>query len=160
MRRRSATVVVVLSIVLLSSLSFSQYVRGQAGAVPRLVQFNGMLQSASGRPLIGTQGVTFALYAEQDGGAPLWLETHNVRADDLGRFAVLLGAATNDGLPVDLFASGESRWLGLQSNASGEPEQPRVLFVSVPYALKALDADTLGGKPLSAFVMHKSGASP
>ena len=30
-------------------------------------------------------------------------------------------------------------------------EQPRVLLVSAPYALKAADAETLGGKPLSAF---------
>src|SRR4029077_12206102 len=30
---------------------------------------------------------------------------------------------------------------------------PRVLLVSVPYALKAADADTLGGKPLSSFVL-------
>ncbi|MBV9764395.1 MAG: tail fiber domain-containing protein, partial [Acidobacteriaceae bacterium] len=31
-------------------------------------------------------------------------------------------------------------------------DQPRVLLVSVPYALKAADADTLGGKPASAYV--------
>ena len=35
-------------------------------------------------------------------------------------------------------------------------EQERVLLVSVPYALKAADADTLGGKPLSAFVLASS----
>ncbi len=34
----------------------------------------------------------------------------------------------------------------------GPPEQPRVLLVAVPYALKAVDADTLGGKPASAFL--------
>jgi hypothetical protein len=38
-------------------------------------------------------------------------------------------------------------------NLPGEAEQPRVLLVSVPYALKAADAETLGGKPLSAFVL-------
>ena len=35
----------------------------------------------------------------------------------------------------------------------GHTEQPRVLLVSVPYALKALDAETIGGKPASAFMM-------
>jgi trimeric autotransporter adhesin len=32
-------------------------------------------------------------------------------------------------------------------------EEPRVFFASVPYALKAVDAETLGGRPLSAFLM-------
>ncbi len=35
----------------------------------------------------------------------------------------------------------------------GQVEQPRVLLVAVPYALKAADADTIGGKPASAFVL-------
>jgi hypothetical protein len=33
-----------------------------------------------------------------------------------------------------------------------QAEQPRILLVSVPYALKAKDAETLGGKPASAFL--------
>jgi hypothetical protein len=35
-------------------------------------------------------------------------------------------------MPLDLFASGESRWLGVQFNRPGEAEQPRVLLVGVP----------------------------
>jgi hypothetical protein len=71
--------------------------------------------------------------------------------DDGGRFAAYLGASQAEGLPVELFATGEARWLAVQ--ADGQAEQPRVLLVSVPYALKAADADTMGGKPLSAFVL-------
>jgi hypothetical protein len=41
-------------------------------------------------------------------------------------------------------------------NQPGLEEQPRVLLVSVPYAMKAGDAETLGGKPLSAFVLAPS----
>jgi hypothetical protein len=33
------------------------------------------------------------------------------------------------------------------------PEQPRILLVSVPYALKAGDAETLVGKPVCDFVL-------
>src|SRR6516162_7645380 len=33
----------------------------------------------------------------------------------------------------------------------GQAEQPRVLLVSVPYAMKAADAETIGGLPPSAF---------
>src|SRR5690606_33026974 len=43
------------------------------------------------------------------------------------------------------------RWLGVQPD--GGVELPRVALVSVPYALKAGDADTIGGKPVSAFVL-------
>lgn len=44
-----------------------------------------------------------------------------------------------------------ARWLGVQ--VEGRPEESRILLVAVPYALKAADADTLGGKPASAFVL-------
>ena len=67
----------------------------------------------------------------------------------------LLGAMHADGLPVDLFTSGEAHWLGIQVGTQPE-QQPRVLLVSVPYALKAGDAETLGGKPASAFVQVES----
>jgi hypothetical protein len=59
---------------------------------------------------------------------------------------------------MDLFLSGEPRWLSFQVNLPGEEEQPRVQLVSVPFALKAADAETLGGKPLSAFVLAESRA--
>jgi hypothetical protein len=116
----------------------------------REVQFSGVLQDGAGAPLTGVQGVTFALYAEQTGGAPLWLETQNVTADAQGHYSVLLGSQRSDGLPQDLFSSNQARWLGVSVNGV---EQPRVLLVSVPYALKAADAETLGGKPVSAFVL-------
>src|ERR1041385_3247005 len=44
-------------------------------------------------------------------------------------------------------------------NLPDAAEQPRVLLVSVPYALKAADAETLSGKPLSAFVLAPSADS-
>ena len=61
------------------------------------------------------------------------------------------GATGVDGLPVELFSSGESRWLDAQPLLPGEEEQPRILMVSVPYALQAENAQTLGGLPVSAF---------
>lgn len=36
---------------------------------------------------------------------------------------------------------------------SGQVEQSRVLLVSAPYALKAGDAETVGGLPPSAFML-------
>jgi len=117
--------------------------------VPRLIKFSGTLLDAQERPVAGPAGVTFALYAQQMGGAALWLETQNVKPDGNGSYTVLLGANSANGVPAELFASGEARWLGVQ--VERDMEQPRILLVSVPYALKAGDAETLGGLPPSAF---------
>jgi hypothetical protein len=119
--------------------------------VPRLVNFAGKATDAQGKPITGIAGITFSIYQDQSEGAPLWMETQNIQADAKGNYTVELGATKPDGLPLDLFTSGEARWLGVTIN--GGQEQPRVLLLSVPYALKAADAQTLGGLPASAFVL-------
>ena len=127
--------------------------------VPHLLKVSGALRDHAGKPRSGTVGIMFSLYSDSGGGAPLWQETQNVQLDSQGHYTVLLGAATSDGVPVDLFKSGDSRWLASQVLLPGEEEQPRVLLVSVPYALRAADAETLGGLPASAFVKVAPGIS-
>ena len=61
--------------------------------------------------------------------------------------------ATPDGIPLHVFASAEARWLGLAWIRAGEVEGARTRLTSVPYALKALDAETLGGRPASAYLL-------
>ena len=126
-----------------------------ATAVPRLVKYSGTLADAAGKPLTGTLGATFSVYAAQEGGAPLWMENQNIAADADGGYTVLLGSTKNDGLPAEVFAAGQ-RWLGVQ--VQGEAERPRALMTSVPYSLKAVDAETLGGLPASAFALAGSGS--
>jgi hypothetical protein len=146
-------------VVLLLGSSFSMLAQQAAppqsaaadATVPTLVQFSGTLTDSAGKLLSGIVGVTFLLYKDQQGGAPLWMETQNVQPSKSGHYTVQLGSASSLGLPSDLFASGEARWLGVQ--AQGQAEQPRVMLLSVPYALKAGDAATLGGLPASAFVL-------
>jgi hypothetical protein len=121
-----------------------------APAVPSLMNFSGTLTDDNGEPPSGIVGVTFSLYKDQQGGSPLWMEAQNVQPDKTGHYAVMLGSTTRQGLLAELFVSGEARWLGVQ--AQGQPEQPRVMLLSVPYALKAADAATIGGLPPSAFV--------
>ena len=146
-----------LSMVLAISM-FCCLVAAQQGAtisssptVPRLVNFTGQATDAQGKPVSGIAGATFAIYKEESGGSPLWIETQNLTAGAKGNYTVQLGISKPDGLPLDLFSSGEARWLGVRVN--GGEEQPRVLLVSVPYALKAADAETIGGLPASAFVL-------
>ena len=131
--------------------ALAQTQTGANAIVPQLVKFSGILTDDSGQPLIGTVGVTFLLYKDEQGGSPLWLETQNVHPSKGGSYTVMLGSTTSQGLPPDIFVSGEARWLAVQ--AQGQQEYPRVLLVSVPYALKAVDAQTIGGLPPSAFVL-------
>src|SRR5580700_7083102 len=120
-------------------------------ALPRLMRFSGTANDARGNPVTGVAGITFALYAEQTGGAPLWRETQNVQAGAGGHYTVLLGAAKSEGLPADLFSAEQAHWVGV--SVEGQAEQPRILLVSAPYALKAGDAETLSGLPPSAFLL-------
>jgi len=150
--RIGCVVVGFLSLVLsLVQLPFAQTPTQTASALPRLVRFAGTAKDLNGNPLTGVVGITFALYSEQTGGASLWLEAQNVTADSNGHYTALLGSTKPDGLPADLFTSEQAHWVGVQ--VSGQEEQPRVLLVSAPYALKAGDAETIGGLPPSAFVM-------
>ena len=127
--------------------------------VPSVVKYSGTATDINNKPLTGTVGITFLLYKDQTGGAPLWMETQNVQADRNGHYSVMLGSATNHGLPAEAFAIGEARWLGIQP--SGQAELPRVVLASVPYALKAADAETLGGKPASAYMIAPvAGSNP
>jgi hypothetical protein len=92
--------------------------------IPHLVKFSGTLLDGQEQPMAGPVGVTFALYSQQTGGAGLWMETQNVKPDEIGNYAILLGAMQTEGSPLELFGSGESRWLGVQ--AERQAEQPRV----------------------------------
>ena len=129
----------------------AQQATAASPSVPLLIRYSGIATDAQGKHPTGTVGATFALYKDEQGGAALWVETQNVTADSSGHYTVQLGASTSTGLPAELFTSGEARWLGVSLN--GQAEQPRVLLLSVPYALKALDAQTIGGLPPSAFVL-------
>jgi len=71
--------------------------------------------------------------------------------DSTGHYTVLLGSTKAKGIPADLFSTQEQRWPGVQ--VQGEPEQPRVLLMSVPYAMKAGNSETVDGLPPSAFML-------
>ena len=119
--------------------------------VPHVVKFSGMLKNTAGAPLSGVVAIKFVIYGEPMQGTALWQETQNTQLDQQGHYEVMLGSTGSEGIPMELFTSGEQRWLGVQALLPGREEEPRVLLVSVPYALEAADAQTLGGLPASAF---------
>ncbi len=105
--------------------------------------------------------VRFAIYAESTGGVALWseLQTVNVGAD--GRYSVLLGATSHEGIPATIFPSGEARYLEAipASAGSGDTQAAtktsRRLIAAVPYAYKAADADSLAGRSASDYLTRE-----
>ena len=150
MRHFRVTIAFAFSMLLLISTISAQ--QAATTSVPNLIRYSGTLKDAQGAASTAPAvvGVTFAIYKQQDGGASVWQETQNVSLDASGQYSVILGSTTATGLPDDLFSQQEQRWLGIQ--VQGQEEQARVLLVSVPYAFKAHEAETLGGLPASAFV--------
>lgn len=123
-------------------------------AVPPLIPYSGQLRAAAGKSLAGVVvAVEFSVYDEQQFGTRLWTEVQNVQLDQNGRFSALLGTGSPGGIPIDLFTNGVQRWL--EAHAVGQADEPRTLMVSVPYAVKAEDAATLGGKPASAYMLAR-----
>jgi len=148
---RKSLISLIVAHFLCVAMVAQQTATSSSAIVPRVVNFSGRAIDAKGNPVSGIEGITFAIYADQYGGSPLWMETQNVQTDTKGNYTVQLGVTTTQGLPLSLFVSGEARWLG--ARVDGGEELPRVLLLSVPYALKAADSQTLGGLPPSAFVL-------
>lgn len=87
--------------LLVSSLSLGQET-GATSSVPRLISYSGIAKNGNGKPLTGPLGVTFALYKEEEGGAPIWLEAQSVQADATGHYTAT---------PVQWFAPGSIQQL-------------------------------------------------
>jgi len=137
-------------LVLLSPLTALAQV-SQEPSVPRLINITGVFRPADGQPPAAVETVTLAIYADPTGGAPLWQETQTVALDDKGRYSLLLGATRPDGIPAEVFGGEAAHWLGTVFERAGEVEGPRTRLTSVPYALRAAEADTLGGRPASDY---------
>ncbi len=165
MKTKACLSVVTLSLIaLLFAYGVTAFAQDQVAqqpttsSVPNLIRYGGVLKDANGALLASqTVGVTFALYNQQDGGVALWTEVQNVNADASGQYSVMLGSTKPEGVPAELFSDQEQRFLGVQ--VQGQTEQARILLVSVPYAFKAHEAETLGGLPASAFVQAATTAT-
>ena len=132
---------------------------GCAADIPHLIRFSGQVRAAIASQT-GIVSLRFTIYDSEKGGTALWQEVQNTQADMLGRYEVLLGATSSEGVPPSVFSIGAQRWLGVQVLRPGSEEEQRVALVSVPYAVKAGDAQTLGGLPASAFMRAQSTSEP
>lgn len=126
--------VVALSAVVLMSASAGAI----PSAVPQTMNYQVMLTDDMGDPLPGPHELIFRLYEVESGGSDIWIETHNVTANSIGVVSVVLGSDT----PLtESFAV--PYWIEVE--VDGEVMSPRRELTSAPYALRARDADQLGG---------------
>jgi len=158
MTNRLARRVHCVSLLCLSVLfAFASHVNGQtsAGVAPTLIPISGTSVTADGLPRAGSVLLVVSLYDTREDTAPRWIEQQAVTADAAGHYTVQFGSTRPEGLPTDLFTGGGvPQWIGI--TVESQPEQPRVMLVTVPYAVKAVSADTLAGKPATDFVLSSS----
>jgi hypothetical protein len=147
MQRHLLVMCLVALLCGLGNAQESSLVSATQVVVPRLIRFSGIVKDAGAA---STVGITFTLHEGQKDNTALWIETQNVQLDGTGKYTVLLGATKAEGIPTEMFTSGKAQWLGIR--VENQPEPPRVLLVSVPYALRAAEADTLAGHLPADFV--------
>jgi len=96
---------------------------------PPATTFQGRLTDPGGGYISdGTYNVTFRIYTQSGGGAPIWSSARQVTTAG-GVFSVILGLNNPLNLPFD-----QLYWVGVQYEA--EPEMaPRVPLTATPYAL-------------------------
>jgi hypothetical protein len=155
----------LLSIAAQSVHTDASTVVGSASAL-NIVRWTGNLPEAAGR----TVEVSFALYQNPAGGLALWSETQSVKVGADGRYSVLLGATSAEGIPTTLFQTSEARWIeerligkqliadqGMDAATEVATETPstRHLLAAVPYAFKAMDAETLSGRAADDYVTRE-----
>ncbi|MBN2340843.1 MAG: hypothetical protein JXX29_17635 [Deltaproteobacteria bacterium] len=112
---------------------------GVLAAVPETLTYSGYL-TEDGVAAEATAAVGFELFTAEEGGTSVWSEAHASVQVEAGMFTVALGS-TESLMPV---LDGNVYYL--QVTIDGETMLPRTPFHSVPYAVKAGDADTLGGQ--------------
>ena len=114
----------------------------QAGAVPVTTGFTARIADANG-PVDGLVNLSFKIYDAPTGGTMIWEEMHTGVLADQGLVFVALGgiSPSTNGLDASVFDGG-ARFLEVSVN--GDVQSPRVPMLSVPYAVHAATADTLG----------------
>lgn len=105
--------------------------------VPRVLPFEGSY-TLDGQPVNSNTPMSFSLYEQGIGGAPIWSSSNRSVDVSDGRFAVALGDA-NDATPIpeDAFASSS---LFLEIIAEGSALSPRQRIAPAPQALAAARA--------------------
>ena len=125
--------VLSLTVVLLLVVAVSAWAQ-----IPKLINYQAKLTDADGVALNGDYDITFRIYDGETGGTPLWTENHPTVTVTNGLFDVQLGT-TED---LDL-SFADTYWVEIE--IEGTTLSPREMLSTVPYAFRALVAESAGG---------------
>src|SRR4051812_7262878 len=101
-RLHLVSVIVCLMAVMAGRLLAQQVSAPSPAPVPSVMRLAGTFRPTNNMPITEFETVTFSIYAGEGGQSPLWQETQQVRVDPDGRYVILLGSASAQGLPRDL----------------------------------------------------------
>lgn len=110
-----------------------------AQAVPQRIAFTGNLRS-NGAPVTGAHTFVFSLFDADTGGTSAWSETHAGLTASEGLVHAQLGTTT---ALTPSVLTGAPLWLEI--SIDGEVLSPRLALASAPYAIRASEADSVGG---------------
>ncbi|RKZ33368.1 hypothetical protein DRQ33_04380 [bacterium] len=114
-------------------------------AISKYINYQGKITDSTGVAVNDTVSIIFRIYDTPTLGSPLWTETHPEVGVTRGLFDVILGKITPLDIPFDT-----SYFMELI--VDGEVLSPRVELNAVPYAFRALYADSVNLDTLSNYV--------
>ncbi len=122
----------------------SLFLAAASHAVPTVVTYSATLER-DGAPVDGTVSATFVLFDDDTAGTEVWSETASSIAVTSGELVHELGSI--EVLDDSVLAEAE---LFLEVTVNGDALVPRAAIRSVPFALRAGDAERVGGVAASA----------
>ncbi|MCI0330837.1 MAG: hypothetical protein L0196_07790 [candidate division Zixibacteria bacterium] len=142
------TMLLGVGLLLLCAIVYALVPSVALGAVPQLINFQGILRDGSGNPVAnGSYSVAFTIYDAPSGGNVFWAETTSVSTSS-GLFTTLLGA--DNPMPNSVF-NDSSRYLGVKVGA--DPEMtPRQKLASVAYGYRVNSVDGASGGTITSKV--------
>jgi len=131
----------------IASILLALFASVASADVPQLINYQGKLTDAGGRPVTAVKSMKFAFYDAEVGGELLpagmgtgkFMEKQDVAVTD-GIFNVLIGSATVGGVPKAVFNSAD---VFLSVTVEGEEQTPRQRVGSVPFAFKSANAEAM-----------------
>jgi hypothetical protein len=135
--------IVIAAFVLAGSLVPARLPAADA-AVPDRFTFQGWIAS-NDLPYTGNAQLDFAIYADAEGGVPLWTQDYGSTPILDGLYTVTLG-------PFPGLAFDQPYWL--EVSIDGATLAPRYPLLSVPYALRAATADRAVDADQAANAVH------
>jgi hypothetical protein len=113
-------------------------------SVPPLINYQGMLTDADGKPMTGAKNLEFNIYDSATGGTRIWgPQIFNTVPLIGGKFNVILGTTDNGGNSITEAFGAKDRYLGIKVDTGAELV-PRQQILSAPYTIKAENAAKAG----------------